>query len=105
MGFPRERRGVKVATEYKYGGAGFLSGLIIGGVIGAAIGVGVVMVIRDRERVEELGGKASKMAGVIKDEVFAGSKEIIKHAIDEGKEAVHKTRSGIEERRREKSEE
>ena len=31
--------------------------------------------------------------------------KIIKHAIDEGKEAVHKTRSGIEERRREKSEE
>jgi hypothetical protein len=105
MGFPRERRNVNVGTEYKYGGAGFLSGLITGGVIGAAIGVGIVIVIRDRERLEEISGKASKMAGVIKDEVYAGSKEIIKHAIDEGKEAVHKTRSEIEERRREKSEE
>jgi hypothetical protein len=105
MGFLRERRDAKVATEYKYGGAGFLSGLIIGGVIGAAIGVGVIMVMRDRERVQEVGGKASKIASVLKDEVFTGGKEIIKHAIDEGKEAAHKTRSEIEERLREKSEE
>jgi hypothetical protein len=105
MGFPRERRDVKVATEYKYGGAGFLSGLIVGGVVGAAIGVGIVIVIRDRERVQEIGGKAGKMAGVIKDEVFTDGKEIIKHAIDEGKEAVHKTRSEIEEKLREKREE
>jgi len=94
-----------VAKEYKYGGAGFLSGLIIGGVIGAAIGVGIVIVTRDRERVQKVGSKASKIAGVIKDEVFTGGKEIIKHAIGEGKEAAHKTRSEIEERLREKSEE
>lgn len=94
-----------MTTEYKYGGAGFLSGLIIGGVIGAAIGVGIVIVMRDRETVEEVGSKASKIAGVIKDEVFTDGKEIIKHAIDEGKEAAHKTRSEIEERLREKSEE
>jgi len=79
-------------------GHGFLTGLIIGGVIGAALTIWFV------ERTRKPGRRGG-LASFIKEEVLGGAREAIRRAIEEGKEAAQRTRTDLEGKLREESEE
>ena len=87
-------------------GHGFLTGLLIGGVIGAAITLWLVERTGQRGRQGlGIGSRASDLASYIKDEVSSKVKELIRRTIEEGSETARRTRDDIEERLREESEE
>ncbi len=85
-------------------GHGFLTGLIIGGVIGAALAIWLVE-RRRRPGQRGVGSRAGGLASFIKDEVLGGAREAIRRAIEEGRETAQRTRTDIEERLREEREE
>lgn len=87
-------------------GHGFLTGFIIGGVLGAALTIWLVERMRPRgRRGVGVGSRAGELASFIKDEVLGGAREVIRRAIEEGREAARGTRTDLEERLREESEE
>ncbi len=86
-------------------GHGFLTGLIIGGVLGAALTIWLVARIRPGGRGGAgVGSRAGELASFIKDEVLGGAREVIRRAIEEGREAARSTRADIEERLTKESE-
>jgi gas vesicle protein len=87
-------------------GRGFLTGLILGGVIGSALTVLIVVRMRQRgRRGAGVGSRAGELASFVKDEVLGGVREVIRRAVDEGREAARKTRSDVEERFKEEGKE
>ena len=87
-------------------GRGFLTGFILGGVIGSALTVWIVTRMRQRgRRVAGVGSRAGEVVGFVKDEVLGGVKEILRRAVEEGREAARKTRSDLEERLKEEGKE
>lgn len=87
-------------------GHGFLTGLIIGGVIGTALTFWLVERMgQPGRRGVGVGSRASELASYIKDEVFGRAKELIRRTIEEGSETARKTRSDLEERLKKESEE
>jgi len=88
----------------------FLTGLIVGGVVGSAVTVWLVGKMRwwGRRRGAELGGRAGEIASIVTErgsEFLARAKEAISQAIEEGKETARKTRTDLEERFKGESEE
>lgn len=86
-------------------GRSFLTGLILGAVVGAAATVWLGRRIRQRSVGRGVGGKASEFAAFVKDELLGRAKEAIRRAVEEGREAARKSRSDLEERSKEDSEE
>jgi gas vesicle protein len=80
-------------------GHGFLTGLIIGGVIGAALTFWLLERTSQRgRRGMGAGNRAGELASSIKDEVIGRVRELIKRTIEEGSETARKTRSDLEDR-------
>ncbi len=93
-----------MAEENK--GHGFLTGLIIGGVIGTALTFWLIERTGQRGRRGIGGGsRAGDLATSIKDEVSTRVKDFLKHTLEEGSDAARKTRSNLEERLKRESEE
>lgn len=87
-------------------GHSFLTGLLIGGVIGAAITFWLVERTGQQGRQGiGIGGRASDLVSYIKDEVPSKMKEFIRRITEEESETARRTRDDIEERFREESEE
>jgi len=85
-------------------GHGLLTGLLIGGIIGAALTFWLVERTGQRGRQGlGIGSRASDLASYIKDEVSGKVKDLIRRTIDEGTEPARRTRDDIEERLREES--
>jgi gas vesicle protein len=86
-------------------GHGLLTGLLIGGIIGAALTFWLVERTGQRGRQGlGVGSRASDLASYIKDEVSGKVKDLIRRTIDEGSETARRTRDDIEERLREENE-
>lgn len=88
---------------------GFLIGLIMGAVIGSVLAVWITQRVRKqwRERGIDLG-RAGELAALARErggEFLARARQIIRQAIEEGREAATKTRSELEERFKKESEE
>jgi gas vesicle protein len=87
-------------------GHGFLTGLLIGGIIGAALTFWLVERTGQRGRQGlGIGSRAGDLATYIKDEVSGKVKDLIRRTIEEGSETARRTRNDIEERLREENEE
>jgi len=87
-------------------GHGFLTGLIVGGVIGTALTFWLIERTSQRGRRGIGGGsRAGDLATSIKDEVSTRVKDFLKHTLEEGSNAARKTRSDLEERLKRESEE
>ena len=81
----------------------FLSGLLVGGVIGSALAFWLAGRMRRdlRERGIDIGGWLGELGYLVKDrgeEFLTRAKDVVERAIEEGKEASHKARSELEER-------
>ena len=87
-------------------GHGFLTGLIIGGVIGTALTFWLVERTSQRGR-RGIGGssRAGDLATSIKDEISTRVKDFLKHTIEEGSNTARRTRSDLEEKLKRDSEE
>lgn len=93
-----------MAEENK--GHGFLTGLIIGGVIGTALTFWLMEWAGQRERGGIGGGsRAGDLATSIKDDVYPKVKDFLKRTLEEGSDTARKTRSNLEERWKRDSEE
>ena len=80
-------------------GHGFLTGLIVGGVIGTALTFWLIERTGQRGRRGIGGGsRAGDLATSIKDEVSTRVKDFLKHSLEEGSNATRKTRSDLEGR-------
>lgn len=80
-------------------GHGFLTGLVIGGVIGAALTFWLIERASQRgRRGMGVSSRAGELASSIKDEVFHRVRELIRRTIEEGSETARKTRSDLEDR-------
>lgn len=78
-------------------GHGFLTGLIVGGVIGTAITFWLIERTGQRGRRGIGGGsRASDLASSIKDEVSIRVKDFLKHTLEDGGNTTRKTRSNLE---------
>lgn len=78
-------------------GHGFLTGLIVGGVIGTAITFWLIERTGQRGRRGIGGGsRASDLASSIKDEVSIRVKDFLKHTLEDGSNTTRKTRSNLE---------
>jgi len=87
-------------------GHGFLTGLIIGGVIGTALTFWLIERTGQRGRRGIGGGsRAGDLATSIKDEVSTRVRDFFKHTLEEGSNVTRKTRSDREERLKRESEE
>ena len=86
-------------------GRGFLTGLILGGVIGSVLTAWIVARMRQRgRRVAVVGSRVGEIAGVVKDELIGGVREVLRRAVEEGRETARKSRSDLEERFKKESE-
>lgn len=88
----------------------FLVGLLVGGVIGSALTFWLTGRARRelRERGIDVVGRLGELRSLIKDkgeEFLTRAKEVIEHAIEEGKEASRKAHSELEERLKKEGEE
>jgi gas vesicle protein len=87
-------------------GHGFLTGLIIGGVIGTALTFWLIeRTGRRGRRGIGSGSRAGDLATSIKDEVSTRVKDFLKHTLEEGSDTARKTRSNLEGRLKRESEE
>ena len=81
----------------------FLSGLLVGGVIGSALAFWLVGRMRRdlRGRGIDVGGWLGELGYLVRDkgeEFLTRAKDVIERAIEEGREASHKARSEMDDR-------
>jgi len=80
----------------------FLTGLLVGGIIGSALTIFVAQSVRKqlKERGIDLdrAGELAALARERGDQFLAGAREIIRQAIEEGRKAASKARSELGER-------
>ena len=82
---------------------GFFAGFLVGGILGSVLTLWLTGRVRRqlRERGIDVGGRLGELGAVIRekaDEFLARAREVIREAVEEGKEARGKTRSKLEEK-------
>lgn len=92
----------------KSSGRSFLTGLVLGGVVGSAITIWLVMRMQRGRRGAQLGGRVGEIASIVRErggEFLGKVREIVSEAVEEGRGSARKTRSDVEERFKEEREE
>jgi gas vesicle protein len=88
----------------------FLVGLVVGGVIGAALTLWLTGKVRHglRDRGIDVGGRLGELGSLVREkgeDFLSRAKEVVEHTVEEGREARHRARSELEERLRKEREE